>query len=124
MKLPKQFGGGGFQQALAKAQQAMARAKDLENELAAERITVDKGPVKCVFDGTGVMQSIATRMARVRFLTTLPPGLPEESGAGNSRLGSHGRAPEPAVGSRDVDRLPPIGVPPFTGLSPRISVPC
>jgi DNA-binding YbaB/EbfC family protein len=59
MKLPKQFGGGGFQQALAKAQQAMARAKNLESELAEERINVDKGPVKCVFDGTGVLQSIS-----------------------------------------------------------------
>jgi DNA-binding YbaB/EbfC family protein len=59
MKLPKQFGGGGFQQALARAQQAMARAKDLENELAAERIEVDKGPVKATFDGTGVLQRIS-----------------------------------------------------------------
>jgi DNA-binding YbaB/EbfC family protein len=58
MKLPKQFGGGGFQQALQKAQQAMARAKNLETELAEERIEVDKGPVKAVFDGTGVIQSI------------------------------------------------------------------
>jgi DNA-binding YbaB/EbfC family protein len=58
MKLPKQFGGGGFQQALAKAQQAMARAKDLENELAAERILVDKGLVKATFDGTGVLHKI------------------------------------------------------------------
>ena len=58
MKLPKQFGGGGFQQALAKAQDAMARAKNLESELQGERIEVDKGPVKVVFDGTGVMHSI------------------------------------------------------------------
>lgn len=58
MKLPKQFGGGGFQEALQKAQQAMARAKNLENELAEERIEVDKGPVKVTFDGTGVMHAI------------------------------------------------------------------
>ncbi len=36
----------------------MARAKNLEVELAQERIEVDKGPVKAVFDGTGVIQSI------------------------------------------------------------------
>jgi DNA-binding YbaB/EbfC family protein len=58
MKLPKQFGGGGFQEALAKAKDAMSRAKNLEVELAQERIEVDKGPVKAVFDGTGVIQSI------------------------------------------------------------------
>jgi DNA-binding YbaB/EbfC family protein len=59
MKLPKQFGGGGgFQQALAKAQQAMARAKNLEKELEQERIEIEKGPVSAVFDGTGQIQSI------------------------------------------------------------------
>ena len=58
MKLPKQFGGGGFQGALAKAQEAMARAKNLETELAEERFEIDKGPVKAVFDGTGLIQSI------------------------------------------------------------------
>jgi hypothetical protein len=58
MKLPKQFGGGGFQEALAKAKDAMSRAKNLEIELQQERIEVDKGPVKAVFDGTGVIQSI------------------------------------------------------------------
>ena len=59
MKLPKQFGGGGFQQALAKAQGAMARAKNIESELESERIDVDKGPVKAVFNGTGQMVSIS-----------------------------------------------------------------
>jgi DNA-binding YbaB/EbfC family protein len=58
MKLPKQFGGGGFQGMMAKAQDAMARAKNIEEELADERIEIDKGPVKAVFDGTGVIQSI------------------------------------------------------------------
>lgn len=58
MKLPKQFGGGGFQGMMAKAQDAMARAKNIEEELAEERIEIDKGPVKAVFDGTGVIQSI------------------------------------------------------------------
>ena len=43
MKLPKQFGGGGFQGMMAKAQDAMARAKNIEDELADERIEIDKG---------------------------------------------------------------------------------
>ena len=38
---------------LQQAQQAMARAQQLEEELANERIGVDKGPVRAVFDGTG-----------------------------------------------------------------------
>ncbi|HXH61468.1 MAG TPA: YbaB/EbfC family nucleoid-associated protein [Fimbriimonadaceae bacterium] len=58
MKLPKQFGGQGFQAALQKAQSAMARAKTLEKELASETIEVDKGPVKATFDGTGLIKSI------------------------------------------------------------------
>lgn len=58
MKLPKQFGGGGYQGVMAKAQEAMARAKNIESELADERLEIDKGPVKAVFDGTGVIQSI------------------------------------------------------------------
>ncbi len=53
MKLPKQFGGQGFQGLLQQAQVAMARAKTLEQELAHERIEVDKGPVKATFSGTG-----------------------------------------------------------------------
>jgi len=36
----------------------MARAQTLEQELALERISVDKGPVKSVFDGTGKIVSI------------------------------------------------------------------
>lgn len=58
MKLPKQFGGQGFQGALQKAQQAMAQAKNLESELANMRLEIDKGPVKAVFDGTGAIQSV------------------------------------------------------------------
>ncbi len=58
MKLPKKFGGGGFQAALQNAQAAMARAKNLDKELEAERIEVDKGPVKAVFDGTGQLLSV------------------------------------------------------------------
>ncbi|HTQ09637.1 MAG TPA: YbaB/EbfC family nucleoid-associated protein [Fimbriimonadaceae bacterium] len=58
MKLPKGFGGQGFSGALVKAQQAMARAQNLESELANTRLSVDKGPVKAVFLGTGEMIKI------------------------------------------------------------------
>jgi DNA-binding YbaB/EbfC family protein len=58
MKLPKNFGGRGFSAMLAQAQQAMARAQDLEQELAQERIAVDKGPVKALFSGTGEIQTV------------------------------------------------------------------
>jgi len=58
MKLPKGFGGQGFSGALVKAQQAMARAQNLDAELANERISVDKGPVKAVFLGTGEIVKI------------------------------------------------------------------
>lgn len=58
MKLPKSFGGQGFAGALQQAQQAMARAQDLEKELANERIHIDKDMVKAVFAGTGEMVSI------------------------------------------------------------------
>lgn len=54
MKLPKNFGGGSnFGDIMRKAQEAMQRAKTLEDELAAERIEVDKGVVKATFDGRG-----------------------------------------------------------------------
>lgn len=43
---------------LQQAQGAMARARTLELELAAERISVDKGLLKCIFSGTGEMVSI------------------------------------------------------------------
>ena len=43
---------------LQKAQQAMARANELEGELARERIEIDKGPVKCLFNGTGELMQI------------------------------------------------------------------
>ncbi|MCU0315814.1 MAG: YbaB/EbfC family nucleoid-associated protein [Fimbriimonadaceae bacterium] len=55
MKLPKNFGPGGFQGMLQQAQAAMARAQTLEQELSLERIQIDKGPVKAIFDGTGTM---------------------------------------------------------------------
>ena len=53
MKLPKNFGGQGFGAMLQQAQVAMARAKDLEVELAQERFEIDKGVVKAMFNGTG-----------------------------------------------------------------------
>lgn len=53
MKLPKNFGGSGFGGAMQKMQGAMARAQNLEVELANERISIDKGPVKALFDGKG-----------------------------------------------------------------------
>ncbi|MBL8066535.1 MAG: YbaB/EbfC family nucleoid-associated protein [Chthonomonadaceae bacterium] len=58
MKLPKGFGGQGFGGMLEQAQQAMARAKNLESELALDRIDVDKGPVKAVFNGQGELVSL------------------------------------------------------------------
>lgn len=59
MKLPKGFGGQGFGGMMAKAQEAMARAQNLELELANERITVDKGPVKAIVAGTGELVKIS-----------------------------------------------------------------
>lgn len=53
MKLPKGFGGQGFSGMMQQAQQAMARAQDLEKELENERLEIDKGPVKATFSGTG-----------------------------------------------------------------------
>lgn len=59
MKLPKNFGGQGFGGMMKQAQQAMARAQTLEQELAMERIEIDKGPVKVVFSGTGEIQKLS-----------------------------------------------------------------
>ena len=53
MKLPKNFGGAGFGGMMKQMQDAMSRAQQLEEELENERIGVDKGPVKALFDGTG-----------------------------------------------------------------------
>ncbi len=58
MKLPKNFGGQGFSGMMAQAQQAMARAQNLEKELETERMTIDKGPVTAIFSGTGKLVSI------------------------------------------------------------------
>ena len=51
MKLPRNFGGSGFTGMLKQAQDAMAKAQKLEDELADERIEIDKGPVKATFSG-------------------------------------------------------------------------
>jgi DNA-binding YbaB/EbfC family protein len=59
MKLPKNFGPQGFGGMMQQMQSAMARAKDLETELENERIGIDKGPVKALFDGTGRLLRIS-----------------------------------------------------------------
>ncbi|MBS1714140.1 MAG: YbaB/EbfC family nucleoid-associated protein [Armatimonadetes bacterium] len=59
MKLPKGFGGQGIGGYMQQAKSAMARAKNLEAELQAEQIPVDKGPVKALFNGQGEMLSVS-----------------------------------------------------------------
>jgi DNA-binding YbaB/EbfC family protein len=59
MKLPKNFGGQGFGGMMSQMKDAMARAKELETELEAERIGIDKGPVKALFDGAGNMLKLS-----------------------------------------------------------------
>jgi hypothetical protein len=58
MKLPKNFGPQGFGGMMKQMQDAMAKAQSLEAELANERIPVDRGPVKALFDGTGQLLGI------------------------------------------------------------------
>lgn len=58
MKLPRNFGGQGFGGAMKQMQDAMAQAQSLEDNLKNERINVDKGPVKALFDGTGMVLKI------------------------------------------------------------------
>lgn len=58
MKLPKNFGPAGFGGMMKQMQDAMARAQSLEEELANERIAVDKGQIKAIFDGTGQLLGI------------------------------------------------------------------
>lgn len=58
MKLPKNFGGQGFSGMMKQAQEAMARAQSLEEELANERLEIDKGPVKATFTGTAELVKI------------------------------------------------------------------
>lgn len=59
MKLPKGFGNqGGMGGMLQSMQGAMARAQNIEQELEQDEIHVDKGPVKCTFDGLGRMKKL------------------------------------------------------------------
>lgn len=58
MKLPKNFGGQGLGDIMGQMKNAMASAQNLEEELKQEKLTIDKGPVKAIFDGTGEIQSI------------------------------------------------------------------
>ncbi|ARU41596.1 nucleoid-associated protein, YbaB/EbfC family [bacterium] len=58
MKLPKNFGGQSMGNMMAQAQEAMARAQNLDAELAEERFDVDKNGVKCTFNGLGELQSL------------------------------------------------------------------
>jgi len=59
MKLPKNFGGQGFGGMMENMKGAMARAQNLEAELATMRIESETGPIKVVFDGTGLLQKIS-----------------------------------------------------------------
>lgn len=43
---------------MQQAKEAMARAQQLEDELDADRIPIDKGQIKAVFSGTGRLVSI------------------------------------------------------------------
>ncbi|MBS1719875.1 MAG: YbaB/EbfC family nucleoid-associated protein [Armatimonadetes bacterium] len=65
MKLPKQFGQGGMGDMMKKAQDAMARAQTLEQELALERFDIDKNGVKVTFDGTGQIHAVKIDAALV-----------------------------------------------------------
>lgn len=61
MKLPKNFGFGSMPNMgdlMSKAQDAMARAQKLEEELADERLEIVKGPVRATFDGRGAMVAL------------------------------------------------------------------
>ena len=58
MKLPKNFGPGGFGGMMQQMQQAMAQAQDLEVELKSTAIPIQNGPIRAVFDGTGEIQAL------------------------------------------------------------------
>lgn len=58
MKLPKNFGGGGFQGMMAQMQQAMSQAQELEGELKRTAIPIQNGPIQALFDGTGEIQQL------------------------------------------------------------------
>lgn len=56
MKLPKGFGNMG--NLMKQAQDAMARAQNLEKELAMEEIEIDRGGIKARFNGVGEILSV------------------------------------------------------------------
>ena len=56
MKLPKGFGNMG--NIMKQAQDAMARAQNLEKELAMEEVEVDRNGVKAKFNGIGEVLSV------------------------------------------------------------------
>lgn len=58
MKLPKNFGGGGFGDMMSKMQSAMAQAQQLEEELKRTQIPISNGPIQALFDGTGELQRL------------------------------------------------------------------
>lgn len=58
MKLPKNFGTQNIGDMMAQAQNAMARAQNLEAELAEQTIEIEKSGVKAIFNGTGEIQSL------------------------------------------------------------------
>ncbi len=58
MKLPKNFGPGGFGGMMQQMQQAMAQAQDLEAELKNTAIPIQNGPIRALFDGTGEIQQL------------------------------------------------------------------
>lgn len=59
MKLPRNFGGQNYGNMMQQMQSAMSRAETLETELAAERLDIDKGPIKATFSGTGELLKIS-----------------------------------------------------------------
>ncbi len=58
MKLPKNFGGGGFGGMMQQMQNAMAQAQQLEEELKRTAIPITNGPIQALFDGTGEIQKL------------------------------------------------------------------
>ena len=50
---------------MAQMKTAMEQAQQLESQLANERIAIERGPVKALFDGTGLMLSIKIDPAAV-----------------------------------------------------------
>lgn len=62
MKLPKNLGFGGgmpnMGDLMKQAQDAMGKAKHLEEELANERFDIEKNGVKVTFDGRGMVVSL------------------------------------------------------------------